>query len=131
MQWPATGRLTSRYGSREHPIFGTERLHAGIDIGGGSGSPLYAAQSGTVLLTYYAGGYGNLTVIDHGTINGRNVTTAYAHQSSFGVREGQQVSRGQVIGRMGSTGNSTGPHLHFEVRLDGDPVDPLGWVSPP
>jgi murein DD-endopeptidase MepM/ murein hydrolase activator NlpD len=131
MTWPATGRLTSRYGYRTHPIYGGRRLHAGIDIGGGAGSPIYAADDGTVLMTYFSSSYGKLTVIDHGSRNGRNVTTAYAHQSSFSVSPGQRVSRGQRIGRLGSTGNSTGPHLHFEVRLDGDPVDPLGWVSPP
>jgi murein DD-endopeptidase MepM/ murein hydrolase activator NlpD len=131
MQWPATGRLTSRYGYRTHPIYGDRRLHAGIDIGGGTGTPIFAAEAGTVILAYFSPSYGNLTVVDHGVIDGRSVTTAYAHQSVIGVSEGQRVARGQQIGRLGNTGNSTGPHLHFEVRLEGEPVDPLGWVSPP
>jgi murein DD-endopeptidase MepM/ murein hydrolase activator NlpD len=131
MQWPANGRLTSRYGFRTHPIFGDRRLHAGIDIGAPTGTPIVAAEAGTVILSYFSPSYGNLTVVDHGEINGRSVTTAYAHQSVVSVSEGQRVARGQLIGRVGNTGNSTGAHLHFEVRLEGDPVDPLGWVSPP
>ena len=79
----------------------------------------------------FTSGYGNLTVISHGLVNGRDLTTSYAHQSSVSVRVGQSVSRGDRIGAVGSTGNVTGPHLHFEVRLDGNPVDPLGYVSPP
>jgi murein DD-endopeptidase MepM/ murein hydrolase activator NlpD len=131
MVWPAPGRLTSRYGNRTHPIYGDQRFHAGIDIGGGAGAPISAADGGTVILAGPSGGYGNLVVISHGTVNGRNLTTAYAHQSTILVREGQGVDRGQQIGRIGNTGASAGPHLHFEVRRDGDPVDPLGHVTPP
>ncbi len=131
MLWPAPGRLTSRFGNRKHPIYGDMRFHAGIDIGGGEGAPISAAAGGTVILAGPSGGYGNLVVISHGTVNGKNLTTAYAHQSTLLVREGQSVDRGQQIGRIGSTGASTGPHLHFEVRRDGDPVDPLDYVTPP
>lgn len=131
MKWPAPGRLTSRYGMRKHPIYGDYRFHAGIDIGGGAGAPIWAAESGTVILAGRSGGYGNLVVITHGTVNGKNLTTAYAHQSTILVREGQSVSKGQQIGRIGNTGASAGPHLHFEVRRDGDPVNPLDYVTPP
>ena len=131
MLWPAPGRLTSRYGMRKHPVYGDYRLHTGIDIGGGQGAPIWAAEGGTVILAGPAGGAGNLVVIMHGSRGGKSLATAYAHQSTILVREGQVVTRGQQIGRVGSTGASTGPHLHFEVRVDGDPVDPLGYVSPP
>lgn len=127
MQWPAAGRLTSRFGNRVHPIYGDVRLHAGIDIGAANGTPIVAAESGVVLVAGSSGGYGNLVVIAHGA----GLATAYAHQSSMAVSEGQVVRRGQVIGYVGSTGASTGNHLHFEVRRNGDPVDPLGYVSPP
>ena len=99
-------------------------LHPGIDIGVGMGTPIHAAASGRVISASYSGGYGNLVVIDHG--NG--LATAYAHQSSMAVSPGQQVSQGQVIGYVGSTGFSTGPHLHFEVRVNGSPVDPMGYL---
>lgn len=131
MLWPSDGPLTSRYGYRRHPIYGDRRLHAGIDIGSGSGAGIIAAAAGTVLLSYYSASYGNLTVIDHGVINGRQITTAYAHQSQRVVAEGQRVAAGELIGRVGSTGNSTGPHLHFEVREEGEPVDPLKYVDEP
>ncbi len=131
MLWPTDGVLTSRYGYRTHPIYGDRRLHAGIDIGAGNGTPIIAADGGTVVFAGSAGGYGNLVLISHGTKGGKDLATAYAHQSVLLVSDGQAVSRGQLIGRVGSTGNSTGNHLHFEVRLDGDPVDPLDYVSPP
>jgi murein DD-endopeptidase MepM/ murein hydrolase activator NlpD len=127
MLWPAPGRLTSSYGYRVHPIFGTRRLHAGIDIGGGMGARVSAAQTGTVILAGAASGYGTLVVISHGG----DLTTAYAHMGRITVRVGQRVERGEQVGNIGNEGNSTGPHLHFEVRRDGNPVDPLGYVSPP
>ena len=127
MAWPAPGRLTSRFGYRTHPIYGDRRLHAGIDIGAGTGTPVRSADDGVVLLSYFSSSYGNLIVIDHGG----GISTMYAHQSARLVTAGQRVARGQLIGRVGSTGNSTGPHLHFEVRVDGEPVDPLRYVSPP
>lgn len=131
MLWPTDGVLTSRYGYRTHPIYGDRRLHAGIDIGAPNGTPIIAADGGTVVFAGPAGGYGNLVLISHGTKGGKDLATAYAHQSVLLVSDGQSVSRGQLIGRVGSTGSSTGNHLHFEVRLNGDPVDPLDYVSPP
>ncbi len=116
--WPVSGPITSPFGMR----WGS--LHPGIDIGVGMGTPIHAAASGRVITASYSGGYGNLVVVDHG--NG--LATAYAHQSSMAVTPGQQVSQGQVIGYVGSTGFSTGPHLHFEVRVNGSPVDPMGYL---
>ncbi len=129
--WPADGPLTSRYGYRTHPIYGDRRFHAGIDIGAGYGNPVSASQAGTVVYAGSARGYGTLVLISHGTRDGKDLATGYAHMSSLLVSEGQTVSRGQTVGRVGNEGNSTGPHLHFEVRLDGDPVDPLDYVSAP
>jgi murein DD-endopeptidase MepM/ murein hydrolase activator NlpD len=117
--WPVQGVLTSPYGMR------WGRMHEGIDIGAATGTPIYAAAGGTVIYAGWEGGYGNLTVIDHG--NG--LATAYGHQSQIAVSSGQTVSRGQLIGYIGSTGHSTGPHLHFEVRVNGTPVNPLSYLS--
>lgn len=116
--WPVSGSITSPFGMR----WGS--LHPGLDIGAGMGTPIKAAGAGRVLVASYDGGYGNLVVIDHG--NG--LATAYAHQSQLAVSVGQQVGQGQVIGYVGSTGFSTGPHLHFEVRVNGSPVDPMGYL---
>jgi murein DD-endopeptidase MepM/ murein hydrolase activator NlpD len=115
--WPCSGPVTSGYGMR------WGRLHAGIDIGCGYGAPIHAAASGTVIFAGWMGGYGNLVIIDHGG----GMATAYAHQSSITVGGGS-VSQGQVVGYVGSTGHSFGPHLHFEVRINGSPVDPLGYL---
>ncbi|MCA1710365.1 MAG: M23 family metallopeptidase [Actinobacteria bacterium] len=114
-----------------HPIFHYVRFHAGIDIGGGYGAPVWAAEGGTVISAGYASGYGTLVVIDHGELDGRDIATAYGHMSALFVSEGQHVERGQTVGQIGNEGNSTGPHLHFEVRRDGEPVQPLDWVSEP
>ena len=122
--WPADGVKTSDFGWRTHPIFGTGRLHAGIDIGAAYGSPISAAASGTVVSAGAMSGYGNVVVLDHGG----GIATLYAHQSSVAVGAGQAVERGQTIGYVGSTGYSTGPHLHFEVRVNGTPVDPMGYL---
>ena len=122
--WPASGPTTSSYGWRTHPIFGTRRFHAGIDIGAGYGAPIVAADSGVVVSAGDMGGYGYATVIDHGG----GLATMYAHQSSLQVSAGQSVSRGQVIGAIGSTGYSTGPHLHFEVRVNGATRDPMAYL---
>ena len=123
MLWPANGPTTSGYGWRTHPVFGGSRFHAGIDIGAGYGAPVYAARSGVVVSAGEQGGYGNAVVIDHGD----GIATLYAHQSSVAVYGGQSVSQGDVIGYVGSSGYSTGPHLHFEVRVNGSPVDPMGY----
>jgi murein DD-endopeptidase MepM/ murein hydrolase activator NlpD len=99
-------------------------MHEGIDFGVSSGTPIYAAAAGVVVYCGWMDGYGNLTVIDHGG----GIATAYGHQSSIAAGCNQQVAQGQVIGYVGSTGHSTGPHLHFEVRVNGTPVDPLGYL---
>ncbi|MCY7366180.1 MAG: M23 family metallopeptidase, partial [Frankiaceae bacterium] len=130
-QWPAPGRLTSRFGYRTHPIYGDKRFHAGIDIGGGLGARVSATDDGYVTYAGPASGYGTLVVISHGTVGGRDLSSAYAHMGRISVRAGQLVTRGQPVGSIGNEGNSTGPHLHFEVRLGGEPVDPLRYVSPP
>jgi murein DD-endopeptidase MepM/ murein hydrolase activator NlpD len=119
---PVHGRMTSRFGMRHHPILGINRLHAGVDFGGGYGAPIYAAATGTVIASSYMRGYGNCVIIDHGS----GITTTYGHCSRVFVRSGQSVSRGQRIGSIGASGLATGPHLHFEVRVNGRPVNPLG-----
>ena len=122
--WPVNGPITSPFGPRTHPISGDSRIHTGVDIGASSGTPIKAAGDGVVVMAGSNGGYGNWTLVDHGD----GTATGYAHQSSIGVRIGQHVSTGEVIGQVGSTGASTGPHLHWEVRVNGTPVDPMGWV---
>ena len=124
---PATGRVTSPFGPRLHPILGYVKVHTGTDFSRGDGY-VYAAADGVVLETSRNRAYGNMTVVDHGTMRGDRVSTLYAHQARFLVEPGDRVRRGEVIGVIGSTGYSTGPHLHFEVRLDGDPVDPWPYV---
>ncbi|PIQ26491.1 hypothetical protein COW36_21705 [bacterium (Candidatus Blackallbacteria) CG17_big_fil_post_rev_8_21_14_2_50_48_46] len=117
------GTMTSPYGWRVHPIFGTRRLHTGMDFGVGAGTPIRAADHGVVLDASWMGGYGKAVMIDHG----QGIVTLYAHTSAFYVRPGQKVRKGQIIAAVGSTGYSTGPHLHLEVRKNGSPVDPLPW----
>jgi murein DD-endopeptidase MepM/ murein hydrolase activator NlpD len=116
--WPVNGPITSPFG----PRWGS--FHAGIDIGVPTGTPIHAAAAGTVIYCGVESGYGNLVVLD----NGGNLATAYAHQSAIAVACGQHVDQGQVIGYVGCTGNCTGPHLHFEVRINGQAVDPLGYL---
>lgn len=127
--WPTAGSIGSGYGWRTHPIFGTRRFHAGVDIGlSGSadcGNPIWAAEDGVVVSAGWQGGYGQATVIDHGD----GLASLYAHQSSIGVSVGQRVSRAQVIGAVGTTGWSTGCHLHFEARVNGNPVDPVPYLT--
>lgn len=122
--WPVSGEITSPYGYRVHPIWGTTIYHSGIDIGVDEGTPVHAADGGVVVWSGWMGGYGYAVVIDHG--NG--LSTLYGHNSELAVDEGQSVAKGQVISYAGSTGNSTGPHVHFEVRVNGDPVDPMGYL---
>ena len=123
--WPTPSCTTnsSAYGWRIHPIYGTRKFHAGEDIPAGYGAQILAAASGRVVTAGWVSGYGNYTVIDHGG----GLMTAYGHQSSFAVSVGQTVTQGQVIGYVGSTGNSTGPHLHFEVYVNGATVDPKSY----
>lgn len=121
---PATGHVTSPFGMRRHPVLGYVKLHTGVDFSIGDGF-VYAAAKGVVLATTTHVAYGNLTVIAHGTREGRTMTTWYAHQDNVAVTAGQRVRAGQRIGTIGSTGYSTGPHLHFEIRFDDEPVDPI------
>lgn len=122
--WPVAAPITSGFGTRVHPLTGSPRLHAGIDLGAPTGTPIRAAAAGTVVVAGVMGGYGNTVDIRHGD----GTTTRYAHQSRLLVRAGQQVAAGQVIGLVGSTGASTGPHLHFEVRTPTGPIDPHIWL---
>lgn len=123
--YPCSGPITSPFGYRIHPIFGTTIYHSGIDIGVDEGTPVHAADSGVVI---YSGsgltGYGNVVIIDHG--NG--LSTLYAHNSALLVSEGESVSKGQVVAYSGMTGYATGPHVHFEVRINGSPTDPMGYL---
>ena len=116
--WPVQGPVTSPFGWR------WGRMHEGIDIGVPYGTPIHAAASGRVIYAGWMDGYGNLVAIDHG----RGLSTAYGHQSRIAVSNGQTVSQGQVIGYVGCTGHCFGPHLHFEVRINGTPVDPMGYL---
>lgn len=128
MSWPVPGRgkITQSYGYSIHPILKKKLLHTGLDIGVPSGSNVVAAQSGTVIFAGWKGGYGKTVMIDHGG----GIVTLYAHNSSLLVDVGAKVSRGGSIAASGSTGLSTGPHVHFEVRVNGQYVDPLKYVSP-
>lgn len=123
--WPAHGWLTSRIGSRQDPVTGGEDYHAGLDIAGEKGQPIYATATGRVSQAGYQGGYGNLIVVDHGF----GLETKYGHLSSFTVRPGQSVKRGDVIGRLGATGRATGYHLHYEIRANGRLVNPLQLLT--
>ena len=125
MLTPSYGEFSSNFGWRTHPIFGYQRFHAGMDFAADYGAPIYAAQNGIVLYAGWYGGYGNTVILDHG--NG--ITSLYAHASQVYVREGQSVTQGDVIAATGSTGLSTGPHLHFEVRENGTPVDPMNYLT--
>jgi len=123
-----TGELTSPYGPRLHPILNYVKVHTGLDLGSGDGN-VYAADNGVVLITELNTAYGNMTVVDHGMVGGLRMTTLYAHQAAFGVKPGDRVRRGQPIGVVGATGYATGPHLHFEVRVDGAPVSPAALLE--
>jgi murein DD-endopeptidase MepM/ murein hydrolase activator NlpD len=120
-QWPVNGTITSGFGYRTHPVLGARRLHAGVDFGAATGTPIVAAAAGVVVSAGWQGGYGNAVVIDHGG----GEATLYGHQSRLAVSGGAHVSRGQVIGYVGATGLATGPHLHFEWRVNGVPTDPM------
>jgi murein DD-endopeptidase MepM/ murein hydrolase activator NlpD len=124
---PGTGSLTSSFGPRLHPILGYVKLHTGSDYGVGDGG-IYAADDGTVVVAGYNSAYGNMTVVSHGTIGGAVIATLYAHQSRILVLPGDTVRKAELIGLVGSTGYSTGPHLHFEIRVDGTPIDPQAWL---
>ena len=125
MAFPSDASTSSPFGWRMHPVLGYRRFHAGLDFAASYGSTIRAADSGTVIMAGWYGGYGNAVIIDHG----KGITTLYGHSSQLFVSEGQTVQAGQAIAAVGSTGLSTGPHLHFEVRKDGTPVDPMNYLS--
>ena len=122
--WPAEGHLTSGFGNRVNPFTGKAVLHAGLDIANRTGTPIVSPAKGTVISAGWQNAYGNCVVINHGN----SITTRYAHMEKFVVKEGQEVSRGEVIGSIGNTGRSTGPHLHYEVRVGGIPVNPMRYI---
>lgn len=117
---PVEGRFSSPFGKRTHPVTGARKMHTGVDIAAPTGTPIRAAAGGTVSFAGVRGGYGNVVIVDHAD----GSQTYYAHQNELRVSAGQQVSAGEVVGTVGSTGMSTGPHLHFELRRGGAPVDP-------
>lgn len=122
---PSSDIITSPFGMRYHPILKQSKMHTGIDIAAEMGAPIVAAADGQVIFAGYYGGYGYAVIIDHGD----GISTLYAHNSVLLVKEGDMVKRGQVISKAGSTGLSTGPHLHFEVRKNGVPVNPIDWLK--
>ncbi|MCP3422706.1 M23 family metallopeptidase [Nocardioides pinisoli] len=128
LAYPVDGYVTSPFGYRTHPIYHYWGLHDGVDFGGGCGTPLRAAAPGRVVSSYFSGVYGNRLVIDHGVLGGKGVATIYNHASGYNVGVGDQVQQGQVIGFEGSTGWSTGCHLHFTVMANGQAVDPMNWL---
>ncbi len=122
---PSTRYITSPYGYRIHPVYNYKKFHSGIDIGASYGVDIVAAADGTVTLATTNGGYGKCVIINHGS----GITTLYAHNSQLLVSNGQSVTRGQVVAKAGSTGVSTGPHLHFEVRVNGSTTDPMPYFN--
>lgn len=125
LAWPVAGPVSSPFGWRTHPIFGDLRLHTGIDLSASYGDTVYSADRGTVSFVGVMGGYGNVVVVDHGG----GLATTYNHLSAFSVSSGQSVGRSQPVGAVGCTGYCTGPHLHFEVRVNGTPVDPMPYLQ--
>jgi murein DD-endopeptidase MepM/ murein hydrolase activator NlpD len=121
---PVPGAISSGFGPRVHPIYGTVKMHNGVDMNAAQSDPIHAAASGRVILAGVKGGYGNTVMIDHGG----GMVTLYAHQSRMAVAVGATVSAGETIGYVGSTGTSTAPHLHFEVRINGSPVNPVTYL---
>ena len=117
--------VTSPWGDRVHPIYGNVRHHAGIDLGVDYGTPVRAAADGVVTLSAWYGGYGKAVMLDHGN----SISTLYGHNSQILVKDGQFVKQGEIIALAGSTGNSTGPHCHFEVRNNGEDIDPITFVA--
>jgi len=122
--WPVKGKISSPFGNRYHPILKVWKLHTGIDIAVPRGTSVKAAYSGTVIVSKSLSGYGNTVIIDHGG----GVSTLYAHNDAMLVKVGQKVNQGDVISKCGMTGMTTGPHVHFEVRVNGTPVNPANWL---
>ncbi len=125
---PLSGQITSPFGYRTHPIFHTKKFHSGVDIAAPLNTPIRASNSGKVIMAGWYGGYGKVVIIDHGIVRGQPITTLYGHMNSISVRQGQSVKKGQVVGHVGSTGYSTGPHCHFEVRIKGQPRNPFNYI---
>ncbi|NJM76211.1 MAG: M23 family metallopeptidase [Acaryochloridaceae cyanobacterium RU_4_10] len=126
LTYPVNGSITSPFGWRIHPIHGDSRFHSGVDFGVDMGTPIQAADGGKVTFAGWDDrGCGKTTIIQHGG----GMTTTYCHQSTINVAVGQAVSKGQMIGKVGSTGDSTGPHLHFGVKKNGQPVDPMSYLK--
>ena len=125
---PISGRITSPFGWRTHPIFNSKTFHSGVDIAGPNHGSIRASNAGKVIYAGWYGGYGKVVILDHGRVNGRPITTLYAHMSSIKARQGQFVQKGEVVGYEGTTGYSTGPHCHFEVRVNGKPNNPLNYI---
>lgn len=125
---PIQGRITSPFGWRTHPIFNTKSFHSGVDIGGPNLGAIRASNSGKVIYSGWYGGYGKVVIVEHGIVNGKPITTLYAHMNSIAVSNGTRVSKGQILGYEGTTGYSTGPHCHFEVRVNGQPNNPLNYI---
>ncbi len=128
LSYPVQAPITSPYGMRFHPVLHYWKLHDGTDFGASCGTPVHAAAGGTVVDRYYNAGYGNRVIIAHGQMRGRSVATTYNHLSRYSTYPGQKVSRGDIIGYVGTTGYSTGCHLHFMVLLDGDTTNPMNWL---
>lgn len=122
--WPVRGFITSNFGYRKSPIYGTRQFHEGLDIANRVGAPVAATAAGTVVETGYQSGYGKFVKLQHGY----GMSTLYGHLSDTAVKEGQRVKRGELVGYVGNTGSSTGPHLHYEVRVNGVPANPLGYL---
>ena len=125
---PIGGRITSPFGWRTHPIFNSRTFHSGVDIAGPNLGSIKASNSGKVIYSGWYGGYGKVVIVDHGSVNGHPTTTLYAHMSSIKVNKGQFVNKGDILGYEGSTGYSTGPHVHFEVRVNGKPNNPMNYI---
>ncbi|MCW2829465.1 MAG: hypothetical protein JWP31_157 [Aeromicrobium sp.] len=128
LSYPVNGPITSPYGMRVHPVTGVYKLHDGTDFGVACGTPIRAAASGTIIEQYFNGAYGNRVIINHGVKRGVNVVTTYNHLSGYAASAGSRVNRGQVIGYVGSTGYSTGCHLHFMVLVNGATTQPMNWL---
>ena len=124
LDWPLRGRLTSKFGYRRHPLWGGRHMHTGIDIAAPYGEVIRSADGGEVLFSGWWDGYGKAVVIDHG----KSISTVYGHMSRIYVQNGSKISKGQIIGLVGSTGYSTGPHCHFEVRVNGKPKNPISFL---
>ena len=124
ISFPVDGEVTSGFGYRQHPILGYQKFHSGLDFGADSGTTIRSAAAGVVIFADWYGGYGNTVIVDHGG----GITTLYGHTEGFYIASGQTVQKGQPIAAVGSTGLSTGPHLHFEVRKDGEPIDPAQFL---